>query len=44
VAGNDVAFQLFILTLKENASEWFYSFPPGTITSWDVLEKLFMEK
>jgi hypothetical protein len=25
VAENDVACRLFILTLKENASEWFYS-------------------
>lgn len=41
---NDVACCLFILTLKENASEWFYSLLPGTITSWNLLENLFVEK
>jgi len=43
VAQNDVAFQLFILTLKEDVSEWFYSLLPETITSWDVLENLFVK-
>jgi hypothetical protein len=41
---NDVACCLFILTLKEDANEWFYSLLLGTITSWDVLKNLFMEK
>jgi hypothetical protein len=44
VAENDVACFLLILTLKENASEWFYSLLPITITSCDVLENLFVEK
>jgi hypothetical protein len=44
VAQNDVACQLFILTLKEDASEWFYSLLPETITSWDVLENLFVKR
>jgi hypothetical protein len=44
VAQNDVVCWLFILTLKENVSEWFYSLLPGTITRWDVLENLFIEK
>jgi hypothetical protein len=35
---------LFVLTLKGNASEWFYSLLSQTITSWDVLENLFVEK
>jgi hypothetical protein len=35
---------LFVLTLKGNANEWFYSLLLGTITSWDVLENLFVEK
>jgi hypothetical protein len=37
VAQNDVACRLFILNLKEDVNEWFYSMLPETITSWDVL-------
>jgi hypothetical protein len=44
VAGNDVACQLFILNLKEDVSEWFYSFLPDNITTWDALENIFVEK
>jgi hypothetical protein len=44
VAQNDVACRLFISTLKEYVSEWFYSLLPGTITSWDVLENSFVER
>jgi hypothetical protein len=44
VVENDVACCLFILTLKEYASEWFYSLFLGTITSWDALENVFVEK
>jgi hypothetical protein len=44
VVENDVACRLFFLTLKENASEWFYSLLLGTITSWEVLENLFVKK
>jgi hypothetical protein len=38
------ACRLFILTLKGNASEWFYSLLHRSITSWYVLENLFVEK
>jgi hypothetical protein len=44
VAENDVACRLFILTLTENASECFYSLMLRSITSWDVLENLFVDK
>jgi hypothetical protein len=44
VVDNGIACQLFILTLKEDASEWYYLLLPGTITSWNVLEKRFVEK
>jgi hypothetical protein len=44
VAENDVACCILILTLKEDATEWFYLLLPRTITSWDVLENLFVEK
>jgi hypothetical protein len=40
----DVACQFLILTLRGNSSEQFYSLVPETMTSWDVLENLFVEK
>jgi hypothetical protein len=44
VTKNDVLCRLFILTLKINRSEWFYSLLPRTITSSDILENLFIRK
>ncbi|XP_050878185.1 uncharacterized protein LOC127082002 [Lathyrus oleraceus] len=30
---------MFMFTLAEEAEEWFYSLPAGSITSWDEMEK-----
>ena len=39
----NVTCRLFLQTLCGNVIEWYSSSPPGIITSWDVLETLFIE-
>ena len=29
--------------LSEDAEEWFYSFPAGSITTWEQMEKTFLD-
>jgi hypothetical protein len=41
---DNIICQIFLQTLHGNALEWSHSLPPGTITSWDILEDLFVEK
>lgn len=44
MAKDDVSCQFFVVTLQGDACEWFYSLMLRTITSWDVLEALFVMK
>ena len=39
----NITCQLFAQTLHGNGCEWFYSLPPEIITSWNVLETLFLK-
>ncbi|XP_050897042.1 uncharacterized protein LOC127103844 [Lathyrus oleraceus] len=34
--------RMFPFTLAEEAEEWFYSLPAGSITSWEEMEKAFL--
>lgn len=36
--------RMFSFTLAEDAEEWFYSFPIGSITTWKDMEKTFMNE
>ena len=40
---DNVTCILFLQTLCGNSLEWYSSLLPGTITSWDILEYLFVE-
>ena len=35
---------MFSFTLAEEAEEWFYSLPSGSITSWEEMEKAFLNE
>ncbi|XP_050889367.1 uncharacterized protein LOC127094593 [Lathyrus oleraceus] len=35
---------MFLFTLAEEAEEWFYSLPVGSITSWEEMEKAFLNE
>jgi hypothetical protein len=41
---DNVTCILFLQTMHGNALEWYSSLFPGTITSWDILEDLFVER
>src|SRR4051812_48207906 len=36
--------RMFPFTLAEETEEWFYSLPAGSITSWGVMEKAFLNE
>src|SRR4051812_14768465 len=36
--------RMFSFTLAEEAEEWFYSLPAGSITSWEEMEKAFLNE
>src|SRR3954471_16116680 len=36
--------RMFPFTLAEEAEEWFYSLPAGSITSWEEMEKVFLNE
>src|SRR3954469_6087912 len=36
--------RMFPFTLAEEAEEWFYSIPAGSITSWEEIEKAFLNE
>ncbi|XP_026459868.1 uncharacterized protein LOC113360586 [Papaver somniferum] len=40
---NDM-LRAFPFSLKDMAKEWFYSLPAGSITTWNGMKKLFLEK
>lgn len=36
--------RMFLFTLAEEAEEWFYSLPAGSITTWEEMEKAFLNE
>ena len=36
--------KLFLATLKDNAVHWFMSLGGGTVTTWDQMKQVFLEK
>ena len=41
---NAQKLKLFLSTLKDNALHWFMSIGGGTITNWDRMKQVFLEK
>ena len=41
---NEQNFKPFPATLKDNALHWFMSLGGGTVTTWDQMKKVFLEK
>jgi len=39
-----VKLKVFPFSLQDIAKDWLYYLPPGSITSWDNLKRLFLEK
>lgn len=35
---------MFLFTLAEEAEEWFCSLPAGSITTWEEMEKAFLNE
>ena len=36
--------RMFSFTLSEDAEEWFYSLPAKSITTWEQMEKTFLDE
>ena len=34
----------FLFSLADSAKEWLYYLPSGTVTTWNKIKKLFLEK
>ena len=39
-----VKLRAFLFSLADNAKEWLYYLPSGTITKWNEMNKVFLEK
>ncbi|XP_026451433.1 uncharacterized protein LOC113351710 [Papaver somniferum] len=44
VGTDDAMLRAFPFSLVDMAKEWFYSLPAGSITTWNGMKKLFLEK
>ena len=44
ISVEQVKLRAFPFSLADNAKEWLYYFPQGTITTWNVMKKVFLEK
>jgi len=39
-----IRLRLFPFSLRDKARAWLHSLPPGSITTWDELTKVFLTK
>lgn len=44
ISEEQVKLRAFPFSLADNAKEWLYYLPSGTITTWNEMKKLFFEK
>ena len=44
VTDDQVKLRAFPFSLKDSAKEWLYYLPSGSITTWEGMEKLFLEQ
>nr|XP_027082399.1 uncharacterized protein LOC113704724 [Coffea arabica] len=44
ITEEQIKMRAFPFSLKDSAKDWLYYLPPGSITTWDQLQKKFLEK
>ena len=44
ISAEQVKLRAFPFSLADNAKEWLYYLPSGTITTWNEMNKVFLEK
>ena len=44
ISMEQVKLRAFPFSLADNAKEWLYYLPSGTITTWNEMNKVFLEK
>ena len=44
ISEEQVKLRAFTFSLADSAKEWLYYLPSGTITTWNEMKKLFLEK
>lgn len=44
VSEEQIKLRAFPFSLKDNAKDWLYYIPPGSITSWSDMNKAFLEE
>ena len=44
VTKEQLNLRAFPFSLKDDAKDWLYFLPPGSITTWPKMEKKFLEK
>ncbi|XP_071939267.1 uncharacterized protein [Coffea arabica] len=44
ISEEQIKIRAFPFSLKDSAKDWLYYLPPGSITTWDQLQRKFLEK
>ena len=44
ISEEQVKLRAFLFSLVDSAKEWLYYLPSGTVTTWNEMKKLFLEK
>ena len=44
ISEDQVKLRAFLFSLADSAKEWLYYLPSGTVTTWNEMKKLFLEK
>jgi len=39
-----IKLKVFPFSLQDKAKDWLYYLPPASVTSWDNLKRMFLEK
>ncbi len=44
ITEDQMRLRVFSFSLKESAKDWYHSLPPGSVTTWVNLKKVFLDK
>ena len=44
ISEEPVKLRAFLFSLVDSANDWLYYLPSGTVTTWNEMKKLFLEK
>ena len=44
VTEDQIKLRAFPITVEDGAKDWLYDLPPGTVTTWVELARMFLEK